>query len=284
VPAYQTMQHCCSWDQESCPLTWGCHPFLCHRWCQQCARFHSVEEFDATKRSCRTRLSQHNARRRRKAGAADDDDDDGTAPASADNLSASTPAALDMETTEAVVGSINLLPRLSIPPMPLGGALPSGCTSTPEVGVSTAGERLDAAGACSAYSSPDAGAAAGYHAYIAATGSSSGGGTPTLSPAAAASHAAAAALGLPPRNLRIRTHALAEHMSCESGGSSRVSGEMSALKGPLSSSGGLGGSSSRRRSSGLAGVSSPSAAQAAMASAPLTKVGAGLLRTGCQIK
>ncbi|XP_024968393.1 squamosa promoter-binding-like protein 12 [Cynara cardunculus var. scolymus] len=35
------------------------------RFCQQCSRFHDLSEFDDRKRSCRRRLSAHNARRRR---------------------------------------------------------------------------------------------------------------------------------------------------------------------------------------------------------------------------
>ncbi|XP_059637042.1 squamosa promoter-binding-like protein 12 [Cornus florida] len=35
------------------------------RFCQQCSRFHGLSEFDDKKRSCRRRLSEHNARRRR---------------------------------------------------------------------------------------------------------------------------------------------------------------------------------------------------------------------------
>ncbi|KAF6143867.1 hypothetical protein GIB67_009848 [Kingdonia uniflora] len=35
------------------------------RFCQQCSRFHDPLEFDETKRSCRRRLSDHNARRRK---------------------------------------------------------------------------------------------------------------------------------------------------------------------------------------------------------------------------
>ncbi|KAI3733339.1 hypothetical protein L6452_12782 [Arctium lappa] len=35
------------------------------RFCQQCSRFHSMSEFDDEKRSCRRRLSDHNARRRK---------------------------------------------------------------------------------------------------------------------------------------------------------------------------------------------------------------------------
>uniref|UniRef100_A0A5B7A6X9 Putative squamosa promoter-binding-like protein 3 isoform X1 n=1 Tax=Davidia involucrata TaxID=16924 RepID=A0A5B7A6X9_DAVIN len=35
------------------------------RFCQQCSRFHDLSEFDDKKRSCRRRLSHHNARRRR---------------------------------------------------------------------------------------------------------------------------------------------------------------------------------------------------------------------------
>ncbi|PWA89658.1 SBP-like protein [Artemisia annua] len=36
------------------------------RFCQQCSRFHSLEEFDEGKRSCRKRLDGHNRRRRKK--------------------------------------------------------------------------------------------------------------------------------------------------------------------------------------------------------------------------
>ncbi|KAF5754145.1 putative transcription factor SBP family [Helianthus annuus] len=35
------------------------------RFCQQCSRFHGLSEFDGKKRSCRRRLSNHNARRRK---------------------------------------------------------------------------------------------------------------------------------------------------------------------------------------------------------------------------
>ncbi|XP_071690889.1 squamosa promoter-binding-like protein 2 [Rutidosis leptorrhynchoides] len=35
------------------------------RFCQQCSRFHGMSEFDEQKRSCRRRLSDHNARRRK---------------------------------------------------------------------------------------------------------------------------------------------------------------------------------------------------------------------------
>ncbi|XP_023541177.1 squamosa promoter-binding-like protein 11 isoform X2 [Cucurbita pepo subsp. pepo] len=35
------------------------------RFCQQCSRFHGISDFDEKKRSCRRRLSNHNARRRK---------------------------------------------------------------------------------------------------------------------------------------------------------------------------------------------------------------------------
>ncbi|KAG6587403.1 Squamosa promoter-binding-like protein 13B, partial [Cucurbita argyrosperma subsp. sororia] len=38
---------------------------LKQRFCQQCSRFHSLEEFDEGKRSCRKRLDGHNRRRRK---------------------------------------------------------------------------------------------------------------------------------------------------------------------------------------------------------------------------
>ncbi|CAL9216421.1 unnamed protein product [Arabidopsis halleri] len=41
---------------------------LVRRFCQQCSRFHDVSEFDDKKRSCRKRLSHHNARRRKPQG------------------------------------------------------------------------------------------------------------------------------------------------------------------------------------------------------------------------
>ncbi|GFP81246.1 squamosa promoter-binding-like protein 1 [Phtheirospermum japonicum] len=36
------------------------------RFCQQCSRFHDLQEFDEGKRSCRRRLAGHNKRRRKK--------------------------------------------------------------------------------------------------------------------------------------------------------------------------------------------------------------------------
>ncbi|CAK7336169.1 unnamed protein product [Dovyalis caffra] len=38
------------------------------RFCQQCSRFHGLSEFDEKKKSCRRRLSDHNARRRKQSG------------------------------------------------------------------------------------------------------------------------------------------------------------------------------------------------------------------------
>ncbi|CAH1439327.1 unnamed protein product [Lactuca virosa] len=38
---------------------------LTQRYCQQCSRFHILEEFDEGKRSCRKRLADHNRRRRK---------------------------------------------------------------------------------------------------------------------------------------------------------------------------------------------------------------------------
>ncbi|KAF8724310.1 hypothetical protein HU200_021339 [Digitaria exilis] len=44
-----------------------------HRFCQQCSRFHLIQEFDEGKKSCRSRLAKHNGRRRKgqPQGAAD---------------------------------------------------------------------------------------------------------------------------------------------------------------------------------------------------------------------
>ncbi|XP_062208953.1 squamosa promoter-binding-like protein 1 isoform X2 [Phragmites australis] len=36
-----------------------------HRFCQQCSRFHLLQEFDEGKKSCRSRLARHNGRRRK---------------------------------------------------------------------------------------------------------------------------------------------------------------------------------------------------------------------------
>ncbi|KAL6627744.1 hypothetical protein ACP70R_031470 [Stipagrostis hirtigluma subsp. patula] len=36
-----------------------------HRFCQQCSRFHLLQEFDQGKKSCRSRLAKHNGRRRK---------------------------------------------------------------------------------------------------------------------------------------------------------------------------------------------------------------------------
>ncbi|KAL6850013.1 hypothetical protein ACP4OV_020640 [Aristida adscensionis] len=36
-----------------------------HRFCQQCSRFHLLQEFDEGKKSCRSRLAKHNGRRRK---------------------------------------------------------------------------------------------------------------------------------------------------------------------------------------------------------------------------
>ncbi|KAL1195769.1 Squamosa promoter-binding-like protein 4 [Cardamine amara subsp. amara] len=41
---------------------------LSQRFCQQCSRFHEVQEFDEAKRSCRRRLAGHNERRRKSSG------------------------------------------------------------------------------------------------------------------------------------------------------------------------------------------------------------------------
>lgn len=38
---------------------------VAQRFCQQCGRFHNIEEFDAKKRNCKARLEKHNSRRRK---------------------------------------------------------------------------------------------------------------------------------------------------------------------------------------------------------------------------
>ncbi|XP_010556133.1 PREDICTED: squamosa promoter-binding-like protein 10 isoform X2 [Tarenaya hassleriana] len=54
-------------SHSKCPRVIVCG--LERRFCQQCSRFHALSEFDEKKRSCRKRLSHHNARRRKPQGA-----------------------------------------------------------------------------------------------------------------------------------------------------------------------------------------------------------------------
>ena len=57
------------------------------RFCQQCGRFHPLGDFDGSKRSCRGKLSEHNARRRKRmpddAGGSDTAASGGSSPAAA---------------------------------------------------------------------------------------------------------------------------------------------------------------------------------------------------------
>ncbi|VFQ60947.1 unnamed protein product [Cuscuta campestris] len=57
---HQKHRVCNNHSKSPCVLVNG----LQLRFCQQCSRFHSLSEFDEMKRSCRRRLSNHNARRR----------------------------------------------------------------------------------------------------------------------------------------------------------------------------------------------------------------------------
>jgi hypothetical protein len=52
------------------------------RFCQQCGRFQALEDFEGDKRSCRERLSRHNARRRKGAGGSATTSDGGSGGAS----------------------------------------------------------------------------------------------------------------------------------------------------------------------------------------------------------
>eukprot|EP00955_Chlamydomonas_euryale_P047590 353725-Chlamydomonas_euryale.AAC.3 len=56
--------HSCTWTLQAHSITKDGIPM---RFCQQCGRFHHLNEFDGEKRSCRARLQKHNARRRKKA-------------------------------------------------------------------------------------------------------------------------------------------------------------------------------------------------------------------------
>lgn len=59
---YHRKHRVCESHSKSPKVTVG---GLERRFCQQCSRFHSLSEFDEKKRSCRRRLSDHNARRRK---------------------------------------------------------------------------------------------------------------------------------------------------------------------------------------------------------------------------
>ncbi|XP_045823260.1 squamosa promoter-binding-like protein 13A [Trifolium pratense] len=59
---YHRRHKVCELHSKTAQVTIGGHK---QRFCQQCSRFHSLEEFDEGKRSCRKRLDGHNRRRRK---------------------------------------------------------------------------------------------------------------------------------------------------------------------------------------------------------------------------
>ncbi|KAA8542098.1 hypothetical protein F0562_023250 [Nyssa sinensis] len=59
---YHRRHKVCELHSKTPQVTIGGHK---QRFCQQCSRFHSLEEFDDEKRSCRKRLDGHNRRRRK---------------------------------------------------------------------------------------------------------------------------------------------------------------------------------------------------------------------------
>lgn len=59
---YHRRHKVCELHSKTPVVTIGGHK---QRFCQQCSRFHSLEEFDEGKRSCRKRLDGHNRRRRK---------------------------------------------------------------------------------------------------------------------------------------------------------------------------------------------------------------------------
>ncbi|XP_028791673.1 squamosa promoter-binding-like protein 13A [Neltuma alba] len=59
---YHRRHKVCELHSKAPVVTIGGHK---QRFCQQCSRFHSLEEFDEGKRSCRKRLDGHNRRRRK---------------------------------------------------------------------------------------------------------------------------------------------------------------------------------------------------------------------------
>ncbi|GMQ09661.1 hypothetical protein CsSME_00052947 [Camellia sinensis var. sinensis] len=59
---YHRRHKVCEMHSKTAEVSIGGHK---KRFCQQCSRFHSLEEFDDGKRSCRKRLDGHNRRRRK---------------------------------------------------------------------------------------------------------------------------------------------------------------------------------------------------------------------------
>lgn len=59
---YHRRHKVCELHSKTPEVTIGGHK---QRFCQQCSRFHSLEQFDERKRSCRKRLDGHNRRRRK---------------------------------------------------------------------------------------------------------------------------------------------------------------------------------------------------------------------------
>lgn len=59
---YHRRHKVCEMHSKTAEVSIGGHK---KRFCQQCSRFHSLEEFDEGKRSCRKRLDGHNRRRRK---------------------------------------------------------------------------------------------------------------------------------------------------------------------------------------------------------------------------
>lgn len=59
---YHRRHKVCELHSKTAQVTIGGHK---QRFCQQCSRFHALEEFDEGKRSCRKRLDGHNRRRRK---------------------------------------------------------------------------------------------------------------------------------------------------------------------------------------------------------------------------
>ena len=95
------------------------------RFCQQCGRFHGLEEFEGAKRSCRARLERHN-RRRRIEGVAEEEMEDVEDIASQAGPAEDSGPALPSGSTAGKHGGRLMLPCLSCIPAQYTSGI-SGC-------------------------------------------------------------------------------------------------------------------------------------------------------------
>ena len=102
------------------------------RFCQQCGRFHGLEEFEGAKRSCRARLERHN-RRRRVEGVAEEEMEDLEDIASQAGPAEGSGPAVPPGSTAGKHGGKLMLPCLScIPAQYTSGCIPElACSPAP---------------------------------------------------------------------------------------------------------------------------------------------------------